>query len=294
MPVAGRVLPTVFALQVLLAHGSAAPLPSDDAVQLSPGPVRWVRLEYRAKKLFFTGEAALEWESIAPASGPPSAVAPSPAREGETIRIVLDSSFGRESSELTLSFDPRTGAAIRRTQLQRAEGLKIYDFGPSGAHYRKLEPGPGQEGLDPEQWRQTYERFYENASGLASPAVEPTALLYLLSYAPLNGIGDRWPVLLFSKRQFLPVELELTGTRKIKVDYMAVTSAGKSRQHEHRQVDVVRLRPVGQAAANDIRLLGLKGEIELYLDAATRLPLELRGRVGWLSVRVVLREAVLE
>ena len=293
MSVARPVLSTVFAVQVILALASAAPLPSDDSVQLSPGPVSWVRLEYRAKKLFFSGEAALEWQSIAPAPGPPSAATPSPARAGETIRLVLDSAFGREKSELTLSFDPRTGAAIRRTQLQRAEALKIYDFDPTGAHYRKLEPGPGQQGLDPEEWGQTYESFYENASGLA-PAVEPTALLYLLSYAPLRDVGDRWPVLVFSKRQFLPVELELTGTRRAKVDYMAVTSAGTSRQQEERRVDVVRLRPVGSAAADDIRLLGLKGEIEMYLDPATRLPLEVRGRVGWLLVRVVLRKAVLE
>ncbi len=129
MPVAGRFWPTVFALPVSLALGSAAPLPSEDSVQLSPGPVRWVRLEYRAKKLFLSAEAALEWESIATAGA------------AETIRIELDSTFRRERSELTLWFDPRTGAAIRRTQLQRAECLKIYDFGPTGAQLPQARAG---------------------------------------------------------------------------------------------------------------------------------------------------------
>ena len=105
-------------------------------------------------------------------------------------------------------------------------------------------------------------------------------------------------VLTFSRRHVHRVSIEVTERRPTRVNFTQTSAHGTERRQGEIDALVMQVRgsPLDPPADADeeFELLGLRGDLELLLDPATRVPLQLRGHVKVLGrLSVELRQAVL-
>lgn len=283
----------------------AAPAAPQELTAYDSQRPRWTKLELKASKLFMSANARVE-ARLLPAGEVAAQLLdtptgrPVPAGERVLSMTYAASGFGRESLT-TLWADPVTGATLQRTQLDggNRQRQRSYRFADVGAyHYTRWPATPAEKSQPPAQWTKREEGMRAYPAGAVNqPVTEATALLWLAAAAPLAQKGERIEVLTFSRRHVNRVLVEVTGRRKVEVDFQEQSAAGTKRRRERIDALVLRLRgaPLDAGAdAEDFELLGLSGDLELLLDPVNRLPLELHGRVkvaGQVTVR--LRSAVL-
>lgn len=268
-----------------------------DSGSFDPTRVRWSQLDFRASKLAVTATseveirtepaslAAIRW--LESSKGRP--VTP---EVSEVVRIQLRSVVLGKSSDLDLWIDPLSGAAIQRTQLEtgkkvrhnRHRSLRFTDTGVFNSTFRATE-----ETMDRpfEEW--AVSEAFETFPVSLTPGVvvtEPSALFYLLATAHLDEKGDAILIHVFSKKRVMRVRLAVLGSTEIRVDYTETADAGQ-RQIKGRQ-EVVRIRlessPVGSDGSDrSFEFLGLRGDVEIFLEPARRIPLQISGNIRYVG-----------
>ncbi len=304
MPVSGSLLAAL--ITTLLA---VTPRPSEAAgaeAAFDPARVGWSEIRMTASKLFLTAEARLALRAV-----PGAAVLPdlldvpagqfTPLMPGaDVLELLYDARGAGRVSRLTLLMDPRSGAALQRTQhdQQGKQRFRTYRFGAEGAYQRTFWPANASEkALMPARWTRTSEglRAYPIPPG-SRPVVEPTGLLYAIAAASLDEPGDTLDVLVFRRRDTQVVRVEVLPSREISVQYDELWPRGAVQRSG--RVRPLRLSlqglpvPGGDPDEDELELLGLRGRLELLLDPATRAPLQLSGNVKIVGV-VTLQLAAL-
>lgn len=298
-----RLAPALLALMALVPGPSAA-APAEAA--FDPARVGWSEIRMTGSKLFITAEARLTLRQVAGATvaadllqvppGQFTPLAPGP----DVLELVYDARGAGRVSRLTLLMDPRSGAALQRTQhdQQGKQRFRTYRFGLEGAYQRTFWPADASEqSLLPSRWTETTEglRAYPIPPG-ARPVLEPTGLLYAIAAAALDEPGDTQDVLVFRRRDTQVVRIEVLPPREISVQYDELWPRGAVQRSG--KVRPLRLSlqglpvPGGDPEDDDLELLGLRGRLELLLDPATRAPLQLSGNVKIVGA-VTLRLAAL-
>lgn len=268
-----------------------------DSPVFDPARVRWSRLDLRASKLAVTAtsEVGIRTESVSQAVGRwlgSPAGQPLMPEGSEVVRIELRSEILGKSSELDLWVDRFSGAAIQRSQLEtgkkvrqhRHRSLRFTDTGVFNSTYRAADDTVEKPYTE---WALS-ESFEPHPVGLARGVVvtEPSALFYFLAVADLDREGDRLTTFVFSKNRVMRVELVVQGTTEIEVDYTEVTDAGERDVKGRREVVRIRLdgSPVGeQGSERDFEFLGLRGDVEIFLEPNRRIPLQISGRIRYVG-----------
>jgi hypothetical protein len=281
--------------------GVAAAEPAFD-----PARVGWSEIRMTASKLFLTAEARLTLRTVPGATVVPdllqvpagqfTPLAPGP----DVLELLYDARGAGRVSRLTLLMDPRSGAALQRTQhdQQGKQRFRTYRFGREGAYQRTFWPATAAEkSLMPSRWTETTEglRAYPIAPG-GRPVLEPTGLLYAVAAAALDQPGDTLDVLVFRRRDTQVVRIEVLPPKEVSVRYDELWPRGTVQRSG--KVRPLRLSlqglpvPGADPEDDDLELLGLRGRLELLLDPATRAPLQLSGNVKIVG-SVTLRLAAL-
>lgn len=302
-------VPGIFLAVLVLAVTAMAPRPSAAAGNepvLDPARVGWSEIRMTASKLFLTAEARLTLRTVAGATVVPDLLDVPPGQftallpGEEVLEVHYDARGAGRVSRLTLLMDPRTGAALQRTQhdQQGRQRFRTYRFGIEGAYHRTFWPANASEqSLMPARWTETTEglRAYPIPPG-ARPVVEPTGLLYAAAAAPLDKPGDTLEVLVFRRRDTQVVRIEVLPPKEITVQYDELWPKGAVQRGGKLQPLRLSVQglpvPGGDPEDDDLELLGLRGRLELLLDPATRAPLQLSGNVKILG-SVTLRLAAL-
>ena len=161
---------------------------------------------------------------------------------------------------------------------------------------RAPPPGKDQPGeQNPAIWNQRSETRYD-IEGKGIVVTEPTALFLILTTAPPGWLDQPRVIHIFTSNELHRVEITHAGASKVRVDYDLKSDRDSTAVRGTRPAQVYALRPLPRAdgRAGEVELLGLEGEIELFLDADTRLPLQVSGRVPPLGqVHVRLKRATL-
>ena len=268
-----------------------------ESAAYDPVRIQWSELDYLAAKLAVTAssevririepasQAATHW--LQPSTGHP--VMPA---GGKTIRVQLGSQIMGKKSDLDLWLDPVSGAAFQRTQLEtgkkvrhhRHRSLRFGELGVFNSTYRATD-----ETVDRpyKEWSlsETFEPFPEELSPKAV-VTEPSALFYLLAVVDLERLGDRTTAYVFSKDQVMRVHLIAQEKVEIKVDYTEESSAGKRVVKGRREAMRIRLdgRPMGTGGNDkDFEFLGLRGDVDVYLDSVRRIPLQISGNIKFVG-----------
>lgn len=272
---------------------------------LDPARVGWSEIRMTATKLFLSAEAHLGLRMV-PDTWIRGTLLPIPgvttiAPGAEVLELVYEARGLGRKSRLSLLMDPLSGAAIQGTHhdLEGKHRYRVWRYGETGAYQRTRWPvNRAEESLPPEKWSKTSEslRAYPVAPA-GRPVLESTGLLYAIAAAALDQPGDQVELLVFRRRDTQIVHVEVLAPRPISVNYAELWPSGAVQRRG--QVTPLRLAlrglpvvdPSGQAGKDDeedFELLGLRGNIELALDAETRTPLMLTGSVPIFG-KVVLR-----
>lgn len=264
--------------------------PADEFTAAASDTARpgWTRLVYTGDDLpgkpsttLELTESSMDALAIPGARVPDNTITPFTARN---VRLLTVAGQGQAPhTGLRIWFDGETGTVLQRDRLKSGPdgSRKIHRYGPEGAVRVRLEPADSaQEQATPATWTQRKDKVYRydlDAAGCNRVTV-PALLLYAVATrAP--AAGDTY-LCVFQDDTLYRVWLRPQGTERIPVDYTASSSAGNRRVSGDQVVEKIELHiePVsGAADTAGFELLELRGEIVIYVDPATRLPIVISG-----------------
>lgn len=231
----------------------------------------WEVLEFEEKAFWATARSRLE---ILPA--------PDNAKLWE---LNVQSSVVDNSELLQESFDPTTGQTRARSRLSqgREQRMKSYRYETDFILRERRNPDAGSN-VPPQEWPVTYSGkiAYPTSAG-DTVLTSPYLLVLLAQRLQAQGPDQSMEVLVQTDLNFYRVHLTSGNGVPINANYEIAGKGNISGVRETFAV-AVQATPEGTLAEkNDFSLLGLEGEIILFFDRASGLPLQIRGtapRIG--------------
>ena len=267
--------------------------PISAGAEYRPERIRWSELHFQARKLGFSIEAQLSLHHLSSADLSPALVQPTAGRWLEPPasggwQLGLDTAGLGKRSQLSLLVD-RDGRSLQRVQVERGRRLKdhhhrTHRFGDGSVHIRTFKPKAGEESSEPKAWSNLDDWVQELPGGIRPG--QSTGLFYTLAAGDLNRPGDRLTTWVLAKNGVSEVDLEVEAREIVAVDFVEVDGAASRRRSE--SIPALRIRVSGSRLEDDeadsgFRFLGLRGNVYVFLDEATRAPLLITGRIGWLG-----------
>jgi len=298
----GKFKPTIFCLSILLCgsmYGGATYAQSSSRPLYDAGRVPWTDLTFHAKNFWVEVSTTVELISL-PASeveaellATPQGLAINPTSSHVckmTINTTIDPKF---RSPVTIYnriwFNPADASALGRVSLRRGEDdyKKIYRFTDRGVFRHQLEPKDKKEAvLDPEKWSHIKDSFYPyDLTRLeCAGATEPSLLIYVLAAADISNINNSLALCAFGKRQLHRVKLQQEGTYPLNANFIDKTQQKTIRKEE--SVNAIKIAIAAEPLESDLNqvenfsFLGLHKDIAIYIDPATRLPVQVSGIIA--------------
>lgn len=267
-----------------------------------PSRVGWSEMRFEAAVLFFSVDANIvlnRWSAaeiteqlMAPGEG--VAVAP----DDRVQQLILTTDFFGRHTTSDILINAGTGAALQRTSHNSGKRFRhrIYRFTDIGAYQRTRWPvGKDEENLPTERWPEWSEaaedlRAYP-ASAVGNVVTDPGGLLYIISAADLYEPGDKTEILTYARGHVHRAQVEVATPESIRVNYQERDGERSVKRKGKQQVMTLLIRGEGLDDGDDkdeFELLGLRGDIVMYMDPKTRAPLQLNGRVK-IAGKVTLR-----
>jgi hypothetical protein len=301
----GRLLAALVLVQLPLSARLGATEPDLDL-----SGIAWSRL------LFVASEAALEVSAeirLSPVPpGDPGAALPEDlaqetglARDAEVMLMTghvrikrFDKAFKTE-----VWFLPRDGAALKRRRLKTGKepNRKTFWYLPEGVRRERSDPdGRRERKLPPDQWTRVREHFYPYgpAKTGCTTLTDPLVLLLVARAEASSGENPQDGLCAFNKKTLYHAALRATAVRELAVDYTAFD--GESRTRIDRRVAarkiVLKTRAAdgGDLEPDPFEVFEMTGDIEIWLDQSSGLPLRIGGHVSGIGkVNFVLKEATL-
>lgn len=288
----------VFVALTGIASADAAPDPLD------PSRVRWTQLEYRASKFLITLSTQISLTTLSAAEAkqallpPGQGVALQPSGS-QVYRVDLTTNIFGQNTSVQLWLEPNA-AALQRTVLNtgRKHRYRNFRYTQTGTYSLKRYPKPGEERSSWQSWSDVTEDFYphgEAARGLV--ITETSALLYIMSASQLEKPGDELVFHVFTNDALAIVRARVRGVSRLMANYEWIKpeAAGRSDGMIDALQISLNVKPLDPSRGMEAPdFMALKGDLELYLDPASRLVLQLSGKaevVGALDIK--LRKAVM-
>ena len=238
-----------------------------DAPQL---PI-WQVLEFEEKAFWATARSRVE-------------VTAAPTDE-QYWELEASSSVVDNSEQVLLSIDPASGRVHKRSRLSqgRDQRLKSFDYQTGYILRERRDPG-ADPAVPPGEWPvSSSKKISYPASGPDNVVTNPYVLLLLAGRLQAQGPGASAEILVHTDLNFYRVRLTCGNGIPIAVDYQ-VTGAGSVSGKRDTLAVVLHVSPEGTLAEKtDFSLFGLHGEIILFFDRSSGLPLQVRGiapRIG--------------
>ena len=268
--------------------------------KLDPSRVNWTSLSYKTRVLFFGMNIDVQMNQISLAKSKAALLTP---KYGEgtipqtdpTYRIDLGTKILGRKSFISLWFDP-DGTAFQRKQTDtgKKHRVKTYRILKNGFYSVQAKPKEDEEELPPNRWTDIGEgnNKFNKLPPTGTIISEPTALYYLVSASPLNKPGDKFEQYIFTKHGIYKLDLNALDYQNIKVKFES-NQSGKNNTVYNKNFRTLHIRMKGvaidPATQDDFDLLGLKGDIDLYLDPETRVLVQISGAidiVGYTNIKL--------
>jgi hypothetical protein len=274
----------------LTLAGASLPGPSQAGVSraadnVTPPLPNWQVLEYEQKAFWATASSRLE---ILPATD-----------NKDLWELSALSSVVDNSEQIVVRFDPATGRAVTRSRLSRGKGqrFKSYEYKPDFILRERRNPVADSR-VPPQDWP------VSNSGQVPYPTAakdtvltEPYLLILLAQRLQAQGPDKSTDVLVQTDLNFYRVRMTSGNGIPIDANY-TVTGQGQVSGRRETLAVALQATPEGALAEQpDFSLLGLQGDIILFFDRSSGLPLQIRGvapRIGNTSINlksVTMREA---
>lgn len=259
------------------------------ALEFKPGIVGWTRLELRASAWGIKAHTEMEL-SLGAAGGPAEPAsqssenpAASASGDGPSALLTIESRFLGVATHERILFDPETGVATtsERRYSGRKTYAKEYTFDQEGLIIRRSAPAEGEDPERPESWSLVSEAKVPLPAPVNRGNNQANALLYLLAASPLDEAGDQIRIPIFSGGGWLWVKARVSGLARIKARYQETKGDEVSHRDGYFQTLVIQVggEVMDPAAGEDrLEMMGLEGELRVYLEPENRIPLRISGR----------------
>lgn len=263
-------------------------------------PPRWKSLNYVTSILFFSAESHLEITDVEPSSVFPkiekSSYGKSVLTPAKKVKhLVLTSSFLGKHSHISLYFDPNLNT-FQRTQLNsgKKNRYKAYYFLDSGVYSFSQNPAEGEQTLAYSDWSNKGDAYFQYPAelDLKKPIIDSTNLFYIMSSELFTQPGDKASFNVFVKNRLLTLDIIAEELTEIEVDYFQVLDGHK--EYIEQDVEVLRIavypkiynamQTNSAAQLREFKFLGLKGNLQFYVETNKRLLVQLSGKVDVVGV----------
>lgn len=272
---------------------------------LDCGRMGWSSLTMGASKFGFTLESTISSRFVSKAEAErsfvavPEGVDPVESR-GQVVEMRVRTEFLGRSSRTDFWLDAANGRALQWTVVEsgRKERYKASRALADGVWVLRKDPADGSErNLPREQWTRVRDGV-EPFSGLppGEPLSVSAGILYVLATAPLQQVGDRLEVYLESDGRVFPVSIRVAEMDHVSVEYSRSGPGGSARVDARVPALRVTLRPRTPPGMDprEFEFMGLEGDVDVWLDAGGRYPLQISGKVKYAgSVKIRLKSVLL-
>ncbi len=273
------------------------------AADYDPDAVAWSRLELEATKFFITARAEVELagrpasEAVAELLDPGDHLALAP-RGARSFRLDLRTRILSRDSRVRFWFDPGDARALQRSSHDVSKKRlrhRTYRYLDGAVFSRTLQPDEGEEAKPYQSWSRVDDKIFVSQAG-GAVVTEAAALLYLIPAGPFHTTGDRRQVRVFTRGKVREVDVEVAAKEHIEVGYAKVAGASEAAVDGEVEVLRVAVRPrSSDEKDDDFKLLGLEGDIDIFLEPETRVPLLVSGRIDFVgTVHLRLKRAVMK
>ena len=269
---------------IAIALALAIPLGGQE---LDPDSVKWSELSYRAKKLKWSIASDVKIEMVPAATASGNLLAPLEGRgvepQGDVLLVTLTADGAGTRSTTRLWADPRTADSMQRNQIsygKKKNRNKTLRFTDTGVQIFFGRAAAGESVDQPEAWSDSVDRFdpFPAWAGDDIVVTEASAIFYVVAASKLEKPGDKAQYPVWSNESLILMEMTVAGVEQLKVNYSSNGEQVKGSVPVLKiLVDAQHLDP--DSIEDDLEIMGMKGDIEIYLDAETRAPLQISGKV---------------
>ena len=293
----------------VLLYGYVSPsgAQSDSALILDADKIRWSHLELGAKSVWVDVNVNVRLESQSRSKMQGELLE---NRKGDAIPVPESGGFKLTTDILSdaafkppvhkknrVWFIPHDGTALGRFRLRRGKEdfKKVYRFTRQGVFRYRQEPKNRQEtSLNPEQWTDTNDTFYEYRPAQLGCAgiTDRLLLIYIAAAAGMSERKQPLSVCVFGKRALFQVKLQPAGMESIRADFVEM----KQQTETHREGNIqafkinleARLLEYNSGFDENFSFLGLRKNISIHIEPETGLPIQISGDTPSSSKRAVL------
>jgi hypothetical protein len=292
--------------------GVSARTQSFSLPELDSKNLQWAHLSFHAKNFWAEVSTDIHFRSLrasdldivllASPNGTPIK-SQTPQASEITIITTIDSSF-RSPVYIhnTIWFNPKDAAALGRVRLRRGDDhfKKIYRFTDQGVFRHRIEPINKKEAsLEPAHWTAIKDSFYPyDLFRTGCPIISECSLLvFILSAADFSKNNDPLSLCVFGKRQLHRVQLQSQGLHPLNVNYIEKTQGATIQKQG--TINTLKIAitadPMdsGLKEAENFSFLGFHDNIVIYIEPASRLPIQAGGVIPTIGMaQLQLNEVV--
>ncbi len=220
------------------------------------------------------------------------------SESGFIYMVSTDSTFFGKHSTYTSWFSENAAVLQKLRELRgKKNNGKLYRFAQNGKYdFRKNFDNENYviDLGEVKNWGNSF-AAYPTAVNEGQVVSESSALLYLVSQLKLRNPGDETNLILYSSGQLINTRLVVQEKIRLDADFNIVSGSGSQRFNGKRDAIKILVEPVDSQGrpVKDLEIMGLEGDISMYIDEATRLLLQLSGKVEVAGkVNIKLKQAV--
>ncbi len=296
----GRRLAGLLLLALAGTASAASPPPVKPAAAPAP-PAKepWSCLDFRAEQLIFKAKTRVcarparheELRDWLPASDPKEPAVPELSPGARLVRLAVNADLSGRLSEEQAFFEPDSGRVLQRTKVKLGGDpyRKSYRFGRQGLEWTRSAPKSRGETERAEPAWSKIENFSAPypSGGQCRVYSEPALLLYLAAQHDWNA-EKKIELCMFAGKQWSRVEAVSTGLKPFDASFV---QNGQARKLTEARVIVLKANQTGSGESEDpLELMGLRGNLQLFLDPQSGLPLGIQGEMPWLGLVTVRLE----
>ncbi len=280
------------------------------ALSIDKTTVPWKHLSFKGKELFAKLAAEVELTSpskseldtafIPSPQGVPVAITKSGALIIDT-KISVKSIFAKVKLQNIAWFDPVTLSTMQyvRQRIGLKDVKKTYRFTDKGVFRLRKQPIDKNETIQlPEKWSAVKESFYpyDLEKNNCVNITAPMPVIYLVS--ALKGSDFEKPVTIcvFNKRETIYLDIQKEPAETVQLNHIEIKGEEVIQRNKSILAEVLSLKARSISSGqiiNSFTLVGLQGNIKIYIDRESRVPLLLRGDYQGLGeIKLTLRQMV--
>ena len=280
------------------------------ALSIDKTTVPWKHLSFKGKEVFAKLAAEVELTSpskseldtafIPSSQGIPIAITKSGALIIDT-KISVKSIFAKVKLQNIAWFDPVTLSTMQyvRQRIGLKDAKKIYRFTDKGVFRLTKQPIDKNQIIQlPEKWSAVNERFYpydQEKKGCVNITV-PMPVIYLISASKVSDSEKPVTVCVFNKKETIYLDIQKESVETVQLNHIEIKGDEVIQRNASISAEVLSLKARSVSSGqtmNNFTLVGLQGNIKVYIDRESRVPVQLSGDYQGLGeIKLKLRQMV--